>query len=56
VPSDPVDAIVAAFDQRSLVALAEAHGLQEEHDLIVRLVRDRASPPPLPRQQICLLP
>jgi hypothetical protein len=28
-PADPVDAIVAAFDERSLVGLAEAHGLQE---------------------------
>ena len=40
-PTDPVDAVIAAFDQRSLVALAEAHGLQEEHDLILRLVRDQ---------------
>ena len=39
-PSNPVDAIVAAFEGRPLVALAEAHGLQEEHDLIVRLIRD----------------
>ena len=39
-PIDPVDAIVAAFERQSLVALAEAHGLEEEHDLIVRLVRD----------------
>ena len=40
IPSNPVDAIVAAFERRPLVALAEAHGLQEEHDLIARLIRD----------------
>jgi hypothetical protein len=37
---DPVEAIVSAFDRTPIVALAEAHALQEEHDLIVRLVRD----------------
>jgi len=40
VPQDPVDAIVRAFDRKPVIALAEAHALQEEHDLIVRLVRD----------------
>ena len=40
VPRDPVEAIVRAFDRTPIVALAEAHALQEEHDLIVRLVRD----------------
>jgi hypothetical protein len=39
-PADPVDAIIRAFDQKSIVGLAEAHTLQEEHDLIVRLIRD----------------
>jgi hypothetical protein len=39
-PVDPVDAIIRAFDQKSMVGLAEAHTLQEEHDLIVRLIRD----------------
>jgi len=39
-PADAVDAIIRAFDQKSIVGLAEAHTLQEEHDLIVRLIRD----------------
>jgi hypothetical protein len=34
-----VEALVAAFDSVPLVALAEAHGLQQEHDFLVRLVR-----------------
>ena len=40
IPMDPVDAIIRAFDQKPIVALAEAHALLEEHDLIVRLIRD----------------
>jgi hypothetical protein len=39
-PLDPVDAIIRVFDTKPVVALAEAHTLQEEHDLIVRLVRE----------------
>jgi hypothetical protein len=39
-PADPVDAIIRVFEEKSIVGLAEAHTLQEEHDLIVRLIRD----------------
>ena len=39
-PLDPVDAIIRAFDEKAIVGLAEAHTLQEEHDLIIRLIRD----------------
>ncbi|HET7187464.1 MAG TPA: hypothetical protein VFI52_04890 [Gemmatimonadaceae bacterium] len=39
-PIDPVDLVLASFAQRPLVALAEAHGLEEEHDLIARPLRD----------------
>jgi hypothetical protein len=39
-PADAMDAILRAFDQKPIVALAEAHSLQEEHDVIVRLLRD----------------
>src|SRR5688572_1906611 len=38
-PSNAVEAIVKAFDTRSLVALGENHWLQEEADFIALLIR-----------------
>jgi hypothetical protein len=38
-PSNAVEAIVKAFDTRSLVALSENHWLQEEADFIALLIR-----------------
>lgn len=38
-PSDAIEGIVKAFDQFPIVALGEAHGLQEEADFIAQLVR-----------------
>jgi hypothetical protein len=40
VPGDPIAGIVEAFQRSRLVAISEAHGLQQEHDFIVRLVSD----------------
>ena len=39
-PRPAVDAIFAAFDQRPLVGLGDAHGLAEEGEFYERLVRD----------------
>jgi hypothetical protein len=38
-PSNAIEAIVKAFDTRKLVALGEAHWLQEEADFIAMLIR-----------------
>ena len=38
-PSNAVEAIIKAFDTRKLVALGEAHRLQEEADFIAPLIR-----------------
>lgn len=40
VPLDPVETIIRAFEHKPIVAMAEAHSLEEEHDLIVRLIRE----------------
>ena len=40
VASDPIAGILAAFRQNRLVGISEVHGLQEEHDFLVRLVSD----------------
>jgi hypothetical protein len=44
VPVEGVDAIVAAFGQRPVVALGELHGWSKEHDLIRRTVADERFP------------
>src|SRR6185295_3971643 len=41
-PQLPTTAIIEAFNQYSIIALAEAHRLQEEHDFIISLIRDPA--------------
>lgn len=40
IPTDPVTAILEAFQRTKLVAISEVHGLQQEHDFIVKLVSD----------------
>ncbi|MFN0106626.1 MAG: hypothetical protein ACKV2U_31590 [Bryobacteraceae bacterium] len=40
VPGDPITGILEAFQRTRLVAIGEVHGLQQEHDFIVRLVSD----------------
>ena len=43
-PQLPTTAVIEAFNQYSIIALAEAHRLQEEHDFITSLIRDPAFP------------
>src|SRR5262245_28634227 len=38
-PADAIEEIVKAFDRVPIVGLGEYHGLQEEADLIARLIR-----------------
>jgi hypothetical protein len=38
-PAEAVEAVLEAFDRSQLVALGEAHSLQEEHDFILSLLR-----------------
>jgi hypothetical protein len=42
--ADAAKALLAAFDRVPVVALGEAHGLQEEHDFLAALLRDPAFP------------
>jgi hypothetical protein len=41
-PMNASEAILKAFDKYRVVALGEAHGLQEEHDFIQSLIRNPA--------------
>jgi hypothetical protein len=41
-PADAVPAVLALFDRYPVVALGEAHGLEEEREFIDKLVRDPA--------------
>lgn len=43
-PQNPIVSILNAFGSHKLVALAEAHRLQEEHDFIISLVQHPAFP------------
>jgi len=43
-PENPIEAILRTFDKYPVVALAEAHRLQEEHDLITALIQHRNFP------------
>ncbi len=43
-PQPPTTAVIEAYNQYSIIALAEAHRLQEEHDFITSLIRDPAFP------------
>jgi len=44
VSQDPVKGVINLFDKYPVVALSEAHRLQEEHDFIDRLLKDTAFP------------
>ena len=41
-PTSASEAILNSFDKYRVVALGEAHGLQEEHDFIQSLIRNPA--------------